>query len=94
MSNEQLFPFIQRYGLLAPVDESLWPLDTSTEDIQDYLIKHILTSVHFETYPPSKTYQRKFWKWTIEKIEELGKEVDERIYDNYLNLLSELFTYS
>ncbi|KAG1850570.1 hypothetical protein DFJ58DRAFT_793355 [Suillus subalutaceus] len=46
-----------------------------------------------DQYPPSGRYQRSFWKWSIEHLERMDKdeedgEIDTRIYDRYLSLMS------
>lgn len=37
--------------------------------LQEFILEKILLSSHFEKYPPSKAYQRLFWKWVVERIE-------------------------
>lgn len=61
----------------------LWPT------FQQDLIQQILLSDHFLIFPPSFERRRAFWKWVIQLLEREGEEIDERIYNAYVALLSE-----
>ena len=86
--DNRLFPLVQYFGLLSPTDKLEWPSGLHISTIQEFLVEQILDSEHFNAFPPSPTFQRRFWKWIVEEIEGHGEEVDERIYTRCLNLLS------
>lgn len=83
-----LFALIQAYASLAPLSNLKWPDELGSEKIQQALIKHLILSRHFKTYPPSDAYQWSFWKWIIQQIEEHNEEVEEVIYDYFLSFMS------
>ncbi|KAJ7729264.1 hypothetical protein DFH07DRAFT_850404 [Mycena maculata] len=91
-----LFQILCGYASLIPPNHLHFPSHLHAEVIQDFLLVHILTHPHFATYPPSKQYQKSFWKWMIPHLEQrLGDsdvdsdlEIDARIYDHYLDLLN------
>ncbi|KAF8326370.1 uncharacterized protein EI90DRAFT_1946266 [Cantharellus anzutake] len=56
---------------------------------QEELVEHIIHDEHFQTYPPARSYQLKFWKHIVEKIELANEEADERIYERHISLLSQ-----
>ena len=63
---------IQRiYGALLPPAE----LPEHIYRFQDQLVEYIIYCEHFGKYPPARSYQRKFWKYAVEKIEEANEEV-------------------
>lgn len=41
--------------------------------LQKFIVENILLSSHFEKYPPSRAYQRLFWKWIVARIEAEGE---------------------
>jgi len=43
------------------------------ENIQSFLITHLLESRHFGEYPPATSYQRSFWKYIISVLEASGE---------------------
>ena len=86
--DNRLFPLIQHFGLLSPTDKLEWSPGIPIPTIQEFLVQQILNSEHFNAFPPSPTFQRRFWKWVVEEVERHGEEVDERIYARYLALLS------
>ncbi|KAI5124119.1 hypothetical protein M0805_000932 [Coniferiporia weirii] len=87
--HEELFFLIQSYASLAPVSGLTWPVSIPCDQAQKSLIEHLISSKHFQSFPPSYSYQRSFWKWTLENLEGRGEEVDERIYAHYITLLPE-----
>lgn len=93
MSRKEFFPLLQGYASLAPVKNIEWPsYASSADELQEFLIEKLITSPHFQSYPPSRSYRRSFWKWIIMKLEERGDEVREEIYTSFLSLLDESST--
>lgn len=43
------------------------------ENLQCFLITHLLESRHFNEYPPAASYQRSFWKYIISVLEASGE---------------------
>ncbi|KAF9566898.1 hypothetical protein CPC08DRAFT_681596 [Agrocybe pediades] len=84
---------LRSFYSLAPVNSLKLPNDCSFAAISQCLVANILQDDHFLSYPPSRQYQRRFWKWAIESLEDLGMsvdddfEIDSRIYDHYLSLM-------
>ncbi len=63
---------IQRvYGALLPPAE----LPEHMYQLQHELVKCIIYYEHFRMYPPARSYQRKFWKYVVEEIEQGNEEV-------------------
>ncbi|KAJ7492140.1 hypothetical protein FB451DRAFT_518234 [Mycena latifolia] len=90
-----LFQILRGYAALIPPHHLQFPFHLEAHAIHDFLVAHILTSAHFKAYPPSKQYQKSFWKWIIPLIEkqmaadpDSELEVDSRVYDHYLELLN------
>ncbi|KAJ6601329.1 hypothetical protein DFH09DRAFT_969966 [Mycena vulgaris] len=90
-----LFQTLRGYASLIPANHLQFPSHLQAHDIHDFLVDHILTSAHFQAYPPSKQYQKSFWKWIIPHLEKKMSadpdselEVDSRIYEHYLELLN------
>ncbi|KAL5495056.1 hypothetical protein ACEPAI_518 [Sanghuangporus weigelae] len=87
MSEDELFFILRAFASLTPIKYLAWPSTTAIEEIQTFLIDHLISSDHFRLYPPSANYQKPFWKWIISRIEEQDEEVQEEIYSRYLALL-------
>ncbi|OCB85580.1 hypothetical protein A7U60_g7228 [Sanghuangporus baumii] len=87
MSEDELFFILRAFASLTPIKYLAWPSTTAIEEIQSFLIDHLISSDHFRLYPPSAYYQKSFWKWIISRIEEQDEEVQEEIYSRYLALL-------
>ncbi|KAG8836700.1 hypothetical protein FRC18_010847 [Serendipita sp. 400] len=75
------FKLLQGFGQLC-IDKSI-----KNGVNQDFLIREIIESAHFREYPPAPSFQKSFWKWIIDSIEESNEEVDEQIYQRYMSLL-------
>ena len=83
----EVFELIRHYARLVPITELQWPSKTPVCEIQRDLIDHILDNAHFTDYPPSLSYQKRFWKWVVEKIEEADESADDRIYEKLTYLI-------
>lgn len=65
----QHFSILRGFASVQPTKSLTWPWDISTAETHDFLLRSILLNQHFLSYPPSKQYQRGFWKWAIENME-------------------------
>ncbi|KAJ7361192.1 hypothetical protein DFH08DRAFT_367655 [Mycena albidolilacea] len=88
-----LFQILRGYASLVPPNRLQLPAHPQTQIIHDFLVDQILLNGHFQKYPPSPEYQRSFWKWIISQLEQRmandsEMEVDSRIYDHYMELLT------
>ncbi|KAF8913238.1 putative methyltransferase-domain-containing protein [Gymnopilus junonius] len=77
----QLFALLRQFYALNPTNIILFPKDCLPQGINDFLVNDVLLSQHFQKYPPSPQYQKRFWKWSNNDF-----EIDSRIYDYYLGL--------
>ncbi|KDR85583.1 hypothetical protein GALMADRAFT_371661 [Galerina marginata CBS 339.88] len=95
----QLFNVLRSFSSLAPPNTIQFPKNFSPKSINDFLLHNILLNYHFQTYPPSQQYQKRFWKWAIENLEALARErsveeldndfeIDPRIYNHYLAVMA------
>ena len=75
MDTQLLRPFFA----LTPPSALKFPSEYFPTEINDFLVNNILLSSHFQSYPPSKQYQRRFWKWAIETLEQLGRSSNDQI---------------
>ena len=69
----QLFTLLRNYYTLTPVNRLQLPPKSPPHRIGDYLVREILINEHHQQYPPSSEYQKRFWKWVIENLEELAR---------------------
>ncbi|KAJ3830332.1 putative methyltransferase-domain-containing protein [Lentinula raphanica] len=89
-----MFDIIMGYAFLAQPRSIELPSGISFAEINRCLVEHIVLNPHFQLYPPSRQYQRAFWKTMIGRLEELlarqeaeDEEIDPRILDYYLSIL-------
>ncbi|KAJ7201323.1 hypothetical protein GGX14DRAFT_524451 [Mycena pura] len=64
-----LFQILRGYAALIPPRCLQFPPHLSTQLIHDVLLEHVLLSPHFQLYPPSRQYQKAFWKCIISHLE-------------------------
>ncbi|KAJ7110321.1 hypothetical protein C8R43DRAFT_1139336 [Mycena crocata] len=90
-----LFQLLRGFAALIPPNHLQFPSHLEADVIHNFLVDRVLMNPHFQTYPPSKQYQKSFWKWVIDDLEKKLRsdpdsefEVDSRIYDYYLGLLN------
>ncbi|KAJ7044966.1 putative methyltransferase-domain-containing protein [Mycena alexandri] len=88
--HSDLFQILRGYASLIPPNYLQFPSHLEAQTINDFLVHHVLLNPHFQQYPPSKQFQKLFWKWVIphleKKLETEGDseaEVDSRIYEHY-----------
>ncbi|KAI0756301.1 hypothetical protein C8Q80DRAFT_1127820 [Daedaleopsis nitida] len=86
-NTEPLFDVLRGYATLRPPRAILKPA-VPFVPTHEFLLNALLLNPHFQEFPPSKQYQRSFWKWAIEWLEEL-EEVDERIYTYHIDLIQD-----
>ncbi|KAG1836592.1 hypothetical protein DFJ58DRAFT_818280 [Suillus subalutaceus] len=92
-NNNELLALLKGYSALIPPLHLKFPVQYSFTEVHTFLLHQVLLAPHLEQYPPSGRYQRSFWKWSIEHLERMDKdeedgEIDTRIYDRYLSLMS------
>nr|GAT55611.1 predicted protein [Mycena chlorophos] len=64
------------------------------ELVHDFVLNHLLLDPHLASYRPSEQYQKTFWKWMVQNLEQHNAEedsdveIDSRIYDHFLALLN------
>jgi hypothetical protein len=69
---------LQSFFALTPLSTLKIPFKYSPTEINDFLVDNILLNSHFQRYPPSKQYQRRFWKWAIETLEQLARSSNDQ----------------
>ncbi|KAF7302573.1 hypothetical protein HMN09_00891800 [Mycena chlorophos] len=71
-----------------------YPIQLPPELVHDFVLNHLLLDPHLAAYPPSEQYQKTFWKWMVQNLEQHNAkedsdvEIDSRIYDRFLALLN------
>lgn len=73
---------VQQYALLTPIahlqSQSAFP--ETFNRVHDVLLNNILLDPHLRAYPPAPEYQLRFWKWAIQKLEDLvGDQVSLQV---------------
>ncbi|KAG2076790.1 hypothetical protein BDR04DRAFT_1089013 [Suillus decipiens] len=92
-NDNELLALLKGYSALIPPLHLKFPAQCSFTEVHTFLLHQVLLGPHLEQYPPSRRYQQSFWKWAIEHLESMDKdeedsEIDIRIYDRYLSLMS------
>ncbi|KAF8899222.1 hypothetical protein BD779DRAFT_1659128 [Infundibulicybe gibba] len=83
-----LFELLRGFSSLTPPNRLCFPANISPVLVHDFLINFILLNSHIRDYPPSREYQKNFWKWAITHLESIEEfEIDSRIYDYYVELM-------
>ncbi|KAK0465492.1 uncharacterized protein EV420DRAFT_1760162 [Desarmillaria tabescens] len=85
--DSELFTILREYAAIVPVSRIRFPYSSSKDTLHDFLLQSIILNPHFQKYPPSKQYQKSFWKCVVQHLE-LDVEIDTRI----LSILTETFT--
>ncbi len=70
-----LFKILRGYSSLAPPKSLCVPSHYSFTDIHEFFLSILLLNPHLHQYPPSRQYQKAFWKWAIQIMEDLLTEV-------------------
>ena len=68
---------LHAYSALVPPRQITIPSQAFSE-VHGFFLTNILLNEHLNQYPPSQTYQRKFWKWALERLEDLCKNEEVR----------------
>jgi hypothetical protein len=71
----QMDYLLRGYAALVPTNALRVPSQLPFVQVHDFLLGSILLDPHLQAYPPSKQYQRFFWKWAIDLLESMA--VDE-----------------
>lgn len=69
------------YGQMVPVRHMIW------DNIDQDAVMNMVSSQHYQTFPPSRDYARNYLKKVIADVEENGDEVREELLETYINLL-------
>jgi len=69
----ELFQLLVGFAVLRPVNLLEWPTHISIDETHYFLLHSVFLSSHFSSYPPSLQYQRNFWKWVLENLENAQK---------------------
>jgi hypothetical protein len=67
----ELFDFLRAYSALMPPNDISFPAHLPPSTVHDFLVNSILLNPQYQAYPPSKQYQKSFWKWTIHQLENM-----------------------
>ncbi|THV06587.1 hypothetical protein K435DRAFT_743723 [Dendrothele bispora CBS 962.96] len=90
--HKDLFLILKQYASLVPPRSLTIPNHFPLSTINEFLVAYIITNPHFHQYPPAKQFQQQWWKRVISLLEEhisdQEDEIDPRIFDYYLSLLS------
>ncbi|KAK0481801.1 hypothetical protein IW261DRAFT_1102940 [Armillaria novae-zelandiae] len=86
-ADPQLFTVLQEYAAIVPASRMQFPHFISKETFHEFLLQSIILDPHFSKFPPSKQYQKSFWKRVVQYLE-LDVEIDTRI----LSILTETST--
>ncbi|KAF9055987.1 hypothetical protein BJ165DRAFT_1430026 [Panaeolus papilionaceus] len=93
--DRQLFALLRGFYALTSVNKLQFPKGLSPSVINEFLLSDILLDPHFQQYPPSRQFQKQFWKWAIANLEQMPIEADDdeefevdmHIYKHYFALL-------
>jgi hypothetical protein len=85
------------YGLNENVNESILNsyFDLSDQDsldaykLQDILVELLVNNTYLAKYRPYHKYRKSFFKSIINTIEKLNNEVNESLYNEYINSMNE-----
>ena|ERR1700761_3812396 len=83
--NPNTFGLVKGFGALTTPSS----LQAYNVDQLELVAALLQPASHYRSYPPTRAYRRKFWKWFITELENQNEEVDTQIYDEYLSLLNE-----
>jgi hypothetical protein len=70
----ELFAILRGYSGLSSPNKLVFPRLIPPEELHDFFINKILLNQHLHRYPPSDQYQRRFWKWAIERLEAISPD--------------------
>jgi len=74
----KLSNILHAYSALVPPRQISIPPVLAFSEVQCFFLNNILLNEHFNQYPPSQKYQRKFWKWALERLEDLSQNEEVR----------------
>jgi hypothetical protein len=67
--DSQLFTLLHGFFSLTPLHALRFPSRLSAIQINNFLLNNLLLDQHFQQFPPSSQYQKRFWKWAITHLE-------------------------
>lgn len=67
--DSQLFALLHGFFSLTPLNALRFPSRLSAVQINNFLLNNLLLNQHFQQFPPSSQYQKRFWKWAITHLE-------------------------
>lgn len=75
----ELFTLLRDYAALVPARFIQFPAPLSFSEINRFVVDCILLNPHFQKYPPSKQYERAFYKTVIAKLEDALANSDDEV---------------
>ena len=67
--DSQLFALLHGVSSLTPLNALRFPSRPSAVQINNFLVNNVLLNQHFQQFPPSNQYQKRFWKWAITHLD-------------------------
>ncbi|KAI6136247.1 putative methyltransferase-domain-containing protein [Pisolithus sp. B1] len=91
-AKKYLLRVLHAYSALIPPRHLTIPPIFSFSNVHNFFLIDILLDDHLNKYPPAQDYQRSFWKWALERLENLSgseedNEIDERMYQHYTTII-------
>lgn len=74
MIHKDLSALLSAYYALLPPRSLKFPNNLLASEVLDFFLNSILLGrdqPHLKPYPPSTAYQYTFWKWAIQKLEQI-----------------------
>ena len=72
--DSQLFTLLHGFFSLTPLNALRFPSRLSAVQINNFLLNNLLLNQHFQQFPPSSQYQKRFWKWAITHLETTSRK--------------------
>lgn len=72
--DSQLFTLLHGFFSLTPLIALRFPSRLSAVQINKFLLNDLLLNQHFQRFPPSNQYQKRFWKWAITHLETMSRK--------------------
>jgi protein-lysine N-methyltransferase EEF2KMT len=78
-----LFELKCGYSGIRPVQAMTFPSSLDFNLVHDFFLNHLLLDQHLGTYAPDEEYQRTFWKWAINGLEQLSVHTCQEYSDDH-----------
>ena len=72
--DSQLFTLLHGFFSLTPVNALRFPSRLPAVQINNFLLNNLLLNQHFQQFPPSSQYQKRFLKWAITHLETTSRK--------------------